>query len=55
MPYVLKAEWTTGGVPVDPIVLQQRPNESIEEFEARFDEDVAAAQGINPPDPPAGE
>jgi hypothetical protein len=55
MPYVLKAEWTTGGVPVDPVVCNQRQGEEIGEFEARFDGDVAAAQAINPPDPPEGE
>lgn len=53
MTYCLSASWTTGGVPQQPINECQRPNETVAQFEARFDTDVADSQALHPPDPPA--
>lgn len=53
MTYCLRAEWTSGGVPQPVISECQRPAETAAQFEARFDTDVANAQAIHPPDPPA--
>lgn len=52
MTYCLTAEWTSGGIPQQPINMCQRPNETEGQFEARFDTAVADAQAAHPPDPP---